>query len=131
MVYLELPNEPLDIFISGNYIYTLLSNDEGFYIINISDPLNPAIEGNCDLPEEVGQYSGIHVVGNYAYVAQPQPSSISILLSKGEITCTLTLHDLKFRSYPLTASFSVKTLILRLYDGIESPIYLFDFSYIY
>ena len=67
--YLELPELSFDMFISGDYAYLFLTDDAGFYIINISDPLNPAIEGNCDLPVGISQNKGIHVTGNYAYVA--------------------------------------------------------------
>ncbi|NOY05996.1 MAG: DUF1565 domain-containing protein [Chlorobi bacterium] len=64
VAYLELPDAPEDIFISGNYAYLSAS---GLRIIDISDPLAPAPVGYHALGDSAeGQ---VFVSGNYAYVA--------------------------------------------------------------
>jgi hypothetical protein len=54
-----------DVAVAGNYAY-LASGYSGLRVIDISDPSNPVIVGNCDTP---GYVSRVVVAGNYAYIA--------------------------------------------------------------
>jgi hypothetical protein len=67
---LELPEPARCIFVSGTYAYIsgyedYFENKGSFYIIDISDPSAPVLEGSS---EEAGSTSGIYVSGNYAFL---------------------------------------------------------------
>ena len=60
------------IYVSGNYAYTAIGNENGkgsLDIMDISDPVNPVKTGFCNTP---GDAYSINVSGNYAYVADGQ-----------------------------------------------------------
>jgi|GEM_PF-1244745 len=63
-----LPDEPSDIFITGNYAYLYIgSADSALRIVDISNPLQPLLVGSLALE---GAWRGkIHVCENYAYLA--------------------------------------------------------------
>jgi len=61
-----------DVFVSGNYAY-VTGASSGFYVVDISDPTKSHIVGSYEV---FGAY-GVHVSGNYAYVASP--SGLQIL----------------------------------------------------
>ena len=65
---LELPDESMQIFISGDYAYTFDTwSDAAMMVINISNPLNPVYVTELDY-STIGDANG-HVSGNYAYIA--------------------------------------------------------------
>ena len=53
-----------DLQIAGNYLY-LIEHKSGFYIIDVSDPQNPFIEGS--MPVE-GEPLSLHISGERAYI---------------------------------------------------------------
>jgi len=55
---------PRDVIVQGNYAY--VAADSIFSIIDVSDPLSPKQISYCSIP---GVAYGVHVSGNYAYVA--------------------------------------------------------------
>ncbi|MFQ6115719.1 MAG: hypothetical protein ACE5NG_16790, partial [bacterium] len=64
VAYLELPDAPSDIFIAGNYAYLSAA---GLRIVDISNPLTPALTGFHDLGDN--SEGEIFISGSYAYVA--------------------------------------------------------------
>lgn len=67
----EVPTQGHDVKIQGHYAY--VTDEDGLYIIDISDPSKPAAAGFSHMPTEaLGQnigVVGVDVLGQYAYVA--------------------------------------------------------------
>lgn len=75
-------NCPLDIAISGKYVYLLDTNDgikSSIKIINITDPAKPVLAGNLNTN---GYAKGIAISGNYAYIADDTEGLTIIDISK-------------------------------------------------
>ncbi|MGA1790078.1 MAG: SBBP repeat-containing protein [bacterium] len=73
------PNGPTCIYVVGDYAYVgapYSGFDGNFYIINISDPLNPALVSKFDTPDWDNM---IKVVGNYAYDADDNNGQLRII----------------------------------------------------
>ena len=65
--HIDLPQKVLDLQVVGNYLYAVLDESGGFYVIDISNPANPDTVGSCDI--ETQRNAGVYVNSNYAYVA--------------------------------------------------------------
>ncbi len=67
-----------DLQIAGNYLY-LIEHKSGFYIIDVSDPQNPFIEGS--MPVE-GEPLSLHISGERAYIGVDSPGLLIIDISE-------------------------------------------------
>ena len=68
--YLELPEQSLALLKSGNLLFSLLNNNQGFYVIDVSDPSFPQIVGSCEIGANWS--AGMAQHGQYVYVAAGQ-----------------------------------------------------------
>ncbi len=55
----------MGVFVSGSYAY-VADGTSGLQIIDVSNPVSPALAGSYDTP---GYAHGVSVSGSYAYVA--------------------------------------------------------------
>jgi hypothetical protein len=74
VAFLNFPQELGEIFIAGNYAYVAYWAAAGvntFEVVEIADPLQPVRRGALNLTgfSEWGSVTGIHVSGDYAYLA--------------------------------------------------------------
>ncbi|MFW9866889.1 MAG: hypothetical protein ACFFEN_12410 [Candidatus Thorarchaeota archaeon] len=90
----------ISIFAVGNYVY-VGSVSVGFHVVNVEDPTNPIPEGTFGFAD-TGY--GLHVVGNYAYVAA---GNNDLLI--------LELHENQFN--PIATAQS-----LAVFTGLESEV---------
>ena len=65
--YLVLPEQSLALLKSGTLLFALLSNSQGFFVIDVSDPSFPRIVGSCEV--ETWSSAGMALYGQYVYVA--------------------------------------------------------------
>jgi hypothetical protein len=72
----DTDNKSLGVYISGHYAYVadgyvIGGHSQGLQVIDISNHGNPSLIGSCETPGSAnnGVANGVHVSGNYAYVA--------------------------------------------------------------
>lgn len=60
---------PRDIEVSGDFAYVVDGSAQGLTVVNVSDPLNPALAGNFDINDELIDPLRLAVDGDRLYVA--------------------------------------------------------------
>ncbi len=95
----QLPIEgSSDIALLGNYAY-LANYDSGFYVVDISNPVNPAIVGHFALS---GMTTCVKIDGNYAYL-QSNDTSMTFDFHIFDISSPLNITHIsqtRFGGYP-------------------------------
>ena len=69
------------VFVQGNYAYVVSSEDDGFQVIDISNPASPTGVGQLTNGGGVAlnQPRGVFVQGNYAYVASEFSNALQVI----------------------------------------------------
>ena len=99
-------DNPLSLFISGNYAYVASSQDNRFEIVDVTDPENPVHKGSIQDGDNGAFLNNpfcVFVSGKYAYIASENSNALEIIdigtitaasvnvVSPTHITCTVNL----------------------------------------
>ena len=120
---LSLPDDPADMVLYGNYLYTILKQSGGFYAIDISDPSSP--DSVAFLEMETLNSAGLYVSYPYIYLAAGPGGFHIIDISSPEnptITSTVNLFypvDICLSNNKLLAITSSSPAKLRVFDATD------------
>jgi hypothetical protein len=83
--------------VTGNYAYVTYELDEGsgLQVVDVSNPAGPTGLGTWST---LGQTVGVAAVGNYAYIAHYNSSSIVNAIDRGKDQVTLERNRVVFES---------------------------------
>ncbi|MDD4289979.1 MAG: hypothetical protein PHH83_01740, partial [Patescibacteria group bacterium] len=82
------------VYVSGNYAYVTIYNDDALNIIDISDPTSPTSSGYIDVNSgaRLAGANSVYVSGNYAYVTAESHDALNIIDISNPINPTFLSH---------------------------------------
>ncbi|MFX0057137.1 MAG: LVIVD repeat-containing protein, partial [Candidatus Heimdallarchaeota archaeon] len=124
----DTPHSVTSVYVSGNYAYVTDAESgvaNAYLILDISDPLNPILIGNCSLPDN--PIDSV-VVGNYAYIANGPAGLVIVNVANPSSPFMISQYDLPEYTLDIGISGNFAYVVFAPATGTNTYFVSFDVS---